>query len=96
MQDPRVRYLLVTSAAVRARLKDLEVSTFEETPRELDPRRAVAAQADAGDAAAVKHVATLRELVWHFYKALKAYQRRPDPRARSVATVGRRVTACSA
>nr|WP_318030576.1 transposase [Rhizobium ruizarguesonis] len=29
----------------------------------------------------VKHVDTLRELVWHFYKALKAYQRRPDPRA---------------
>ncbi|WP_313903792.1 transposase [Rhizobium leguminosarum] len=29
----------------------------------------------------VKHVETLRELVWHFYKALKAYQRRPDPRA---------------
>ncbi|TBA32742.1 IS66 family transposase [Rhizobium ruizarguesonis] len=29
----------------------------------------------------VKHVETLRELVWHFYKALKAFQRRPDPRA---------------
>ncbi|MGO8420419.1 transposase [Rhizobium ruizarguesonis] len=29
----------------------------------------------------VKHVETLRELVWHFYRALKAYQRRPDPRA---------------
>ncbi|WP_245483975.1 IS66 family transposase, partial [Rhizobium ruizarguesonis] len=29
----------------------------------------------------VKHVETLRELVWHFYKALKAYRQRPDPRA---------------
>nr|WP_313904166.1 transposase [Rhizobium laguerreae] len=29
----------------------------------------------------VKHVDTLRELVWHFYKALKAYRQRPDPRA---------------
>nr|WP_313904116.1 transposase [Rhizobium laguerreae] len=29
----------------------------------------------------VKHVETRRELVWHFYKALKAYRRRPDPRA---------------
>ncbi len=27
----------------------------------------------------VKHVETLRELIWHFYKALKAYRRRPDP-----------------
>ncbi len=29
----------------------------------------------------VKHVETLRDLIWHFYKALKAYRRRPDPRA---------------
>ncbi|MGO8104153.1 hypothetical protein AB9F46_27505 [Rhizobium leguminosarum] len=29
----------------------------------------------------VKHVETLRELVWHFYRALKAYRRRPDHRA---------------
>nr|WP_245277377.1 transposase [Rhizobium leguminosarum] len=28
-----------------------------------------------------RHVETLRNLIWHFYKALKAYQRRPDPRA---------------
>src|SRR3546814_12036393 len=27
----------------------------------------------------VKHVETLRELIWHFYKALKTYRRRPDP-----------------
>ncbi len=27
----------------------------------------------------VKHVETLRELIWHFYRALKAYRRRPDP-----------------
>lgn len=29
----------------------------------------------------VKHVETLRDLIWHFYKALKAYRRRPDARA---------------
>ncbi|MBB4252697.1 transposase [Rhizobium sp. BK008] len=29
----------------------------------------------------VRHVETLRDLIWRFYKALKAYQRRPDPRA---------------
>ncbi|MBP2448912.1 IS66 family transposase [Rhizobium leguminosarum] len=29
----------------------------------------------------VKHVETLRELIWLFYKALKDYQRRPDSRA---------------
>lgn len=29
----------------------------------------------------VKQVETLRELIWHFYKALKAYRRRPDARA---------------
>ncbi len=29
----------------------------------------------------VKQVETLRDLIWHFYKALKAYRRRPDPRA---------------
>ncbi|TBB60445.1 nSTAND3 domain-containing NTPase [Rhizobium ruizarguesonis] len=32
LKDPRIRYLLVTSAAVRAKLKDLEVSSFEEIP----------------------------------------------------------------
>nr|WP_245515553.1 transposase [Rhizobium deserti] len=29
----------------------------------------------------VKQVGTLRELIWHFYKALKIYRRSPDPRA---------------
>ncbi|MBU1316284.1 MAG: transposase [Alphaproteobacteria bacterium] len=29
----------------------------------------------------VKQVETLRDLIWHFYKALKAYRRSPDPRA---------------
>lgn len=29
----------------------------------------------------VKQVETLRDLIWHFYKALKAYRRRPGPRA---------------
>ncbi|MHC2358542.1 hypothetical protein ACVMH6_001380 [Rhizobium leguminosarum] len=29
----------------------------------------------------VRHVETLRDLIWRFYKALKACQRRPDPRA---------------
>ena len=28
----------------------------------------------------MNHVETLRELLWHFYKALKAYRRRPDGR----------------
>nr|WP_245493756.1 transposase [Rhizobium ruizarguesonis] len=47
----------------------------------LGPRRAVAAQADAGDARPSETRRNPAELVWHFYKALKAYRRRPDPRA---------------